>query len=245
MAVFTVTMIQVGSWAGIGMPLGEKNSEGENGEKLVRESDCSSCHAVDHEIAGPAYIAVAKRYAGQTDAVKRLAGKIRQGGSGSWGKAAMTPHPALTDAQLMEIVNWILSLKDRATAQPEAETKLYAYTLKSGESIQLNFPLFVEGKGQKVTKDVFRGYQLYNSYCYRCHGQDAMGGELAPDLRRSLGADMTQQEFLSVSMAGRTEKGMPSWAGFFSEQEIRQIYKYTEGRSLELVPAGRPPSEAD
>jgi cytochrome c len=46
-------------------------------------------------------------------------------------------------------------------------------------------------------------------------------------------------------MAGREDKGMPSWAGFLSEEEVQQIYQYVKGRSLELVPGGRPPSEYD
>ena len=155
----------------------------------------------------------------------------------------MTPHPDLTDEQLREIAKWIAKLNDRVAAPLEAQTKLYTYTLKDGKTLKLDFPLFVEG--QKVTKNVFRGYELYDSYCFRCHGQDATGGELAPDLRHSLSGGMTQQEFLSVAMAGRKDKGMPSWADFFSEEEIKQIYEYVEGRSLELVPAGRPPSETE
>jgi len=225
--------------------LGKQNSEGENGETLVKGSDCSSCHTVERQVVGPAYNAVAKSCAGQTDAVEKMDARIQEGGSGNWGDVAMTPHPDLTDAQRKEMMKWILSLKDTVAAQPPAETTLYAYTLKDGTTIKLDFPLFVEGKGPKVTKDVFRGYELYDSYCFRCHGQDATGGQLAPDLRHSLVAGMKQQEFLSVAMAGRKEKGMPGWAGFLSEKDVIQVYKYVKGRSLDLVPSGRPPSEQD
>jgi mono/diheme cytochrome c family protein len=31
-----------------------------------------------------------------------------------------------------------------------------------------------------------------------------------------------------VVMAGRAEKGMPSWAGFLSEDEAKQIYEYVK-----------------
>src|SRR5205814_1216995 len=143
-----------------------------------------------------------------------------------------------------EMVGWILSQKPAAAAAG-SETKMYPYTLKDGTTVQLDFPMFAEGKGQKVTKDVFHGYQLWNSYCYRCHGTDATGGQLAPDLRRSLTAGMKPQDFLSVTMTGRQEKGMPSWAGFLTEQDVTHLYKYAKGRSLELVPSGRPPSEQD
>ena len=125
---------------------------------------------------------------------------------------------------------------------PKAESKLYTYKPKTAPAVQLDFPLFIPGNNAKVTKDVFRGYELFNSYCYRCHGTDATGSQLGPDLRHSLAAGMSRQQFLSVAMAGRKEKGMPSWAGFLTKQEVTQTYQYTKGRSLDLVPAGRPPS---
>ena len=210
----------------------------ETAQKLIQASDCSSCHALDHEVVGPAYIDVAQRYAGQPNALEKLSAKIRDGGSG------MTSHPDLSDAQRREIVQWILSQKD-TSIKPQSETRLYTYTLKDGSTIQLNFPFFVEGKAQKVTKDVFHGYQLYNSYCYRCHGTDATGGQLAPDLRRSLVAGMKQQAFLTVAMEGKKEQGMPAWAGFLGEADVTHVYKYVKARSLDLVSSGRPPSEQD
>jgi cytochrome c len=212
---------------------------GQDAQKLIQASDCSSCHAVDRQVVGPAYNEVAKRYAAQSGApsekIDKLSAKIRDGGGG------MTPHPGLSDAQRTEIAKWILSQKDSAAAQA---IQTYAYALKDGTTVQLDFPLFVDGKGPKVTKDVFHGYQLYNSYCYRCHGTDATGGQLGPDLRRSV-ASMQQPAFLSVAMTGRKEQGMPAWAGFLSEKDVVDVFKYVKGRSLELVPSGRPASEQD
>jgi cytochrome c len=208
-------------------------------EELIKASDCSGCHAVDRQVVGPSYSSIAERNRGQPDAVEKLVTKIRDGGSG------MTPHPDLTDAQRREMAQWILEQKGPAAAPVQPESKSYPYTLKDGTTVQLDFPLFVEGKAPKVTKEVFHGYQLYNSYCYRCHGTDATGGQLGPDLRRSLAAGMTQREFLSVAMEGRKEKGMPAWAGFLSEDDVVHVFKYVKGRSLDLVPPGRPPSEQD
>jgi len=208
---------------------------GQDAEKLIQASDCSSCHAVDHQVVGPAYSDVAKRYAGQANAMDKLTAKIRDGGGG------MTAHPDMPDAQRAAIAKWILSQTASAASQA---VKAFAYTLKDGTTVPLDFPLFIDAKGPKVTKDVFHGYQLYNSYCYRCHGTDATGGQLGPDLRRSVAA-MAQPAFLSVAMTGRKEQGMPSWAGFLSEKDVVDVYKYVKGRSLELVPSGRPASEQD
>jgi cytochrome c len=125
----------------------------------------------------------------------------------------------------------------------ESKPKQYTYVVND-KTISVDFPVFVEGSDKKVTKDVFHGYQLYNSYCFRCHGTDATESSLAPDLRRFT-AEMPQRAFLTVAIAGREDKGMPSWAGFLSQEEIQQIYQYVKGRSLELIPGGRPPSEFD
>ncbi len=125
----------------------------------------------------------------------------------------------------------------------ESKPKQYTYVVND-KTITADFPVFVEGSDKKVTKDVFHGYQLYNSYCFRCHGTDATESSLAPDLRRFT-AEMPQRAFLTVAIAGREDKGMPSWAGFLSQEEIQQIYQYVKGRSLELIPGGRPPSEFD
>ena len=233
-------LVQATSWAGAELQAGTPRT----GEQLTKESDCFSCHAPDHVIVGPAYNAIAKKYAADPASASRLARRIREGGSGTWGSIRMPPHPDLKDAQTKEIVQWILSLKDVPAARA-ASVKPYAYALQGGKKVTLDFPLFVEGSDRKVTKEIFRGYALYNSYCYRCHGTDATESELGPNLRHTLETGMTLRQFLGVAMVGREDKGMPSWAGFLSEEEMTSIYRYVKGRSLGLVPVGRPPSETD
>ncbi|HEY2861448.1 MAG TPA: c-type cytochrome, partial [Terracidiphilus sp.] len=192
------------------------------GEKLVNANDCSSCHAANRQSVGPSYAAIAKRYAGQVNAIGKLTARVRKGGSGSWGDVAMTPHPDLTDAQAKQMLTWILSVKETRPATARA-AQVYTYKLKNGTTRQLDFPVYAEGKAPKVTKDIFKGYALYNSYCYRCHGTDATGGELAPDLRMSLNSGMKQQGFSAVAMAGKEAKGMPSWAGFISPEDMTKV----------------------
>ncbi|MGB6942096.1 MAG: c-type cytochrome [Bryobacteraceae bacterium] len=214
----------------------------QDGERLIKANDCSSCHAVDREVVGPAYSTVAKHYAGQADApdtIAKLAAKIRDGGNG------MTPHPDLTDAQRTAMAKWILSQTGSAAVPAEGDTKTYSYKLQDGTTVSLDFPLFLENQAPKVTKEVFHGYQLFNSYCYRCHGTDATGSQLAPDLRHSLAAGMKQRDFLAVAMSGKKEQGMPAWAGFLSEDDVIHIFRYVKGRSLDLVSSGRPPSAQD
>jgi cytochrome c len=225
---------------------------------VVRKSDCLSCHSVKHKIVGPAYTAVAKRYAkkqaakrygGHKSVVKMLMAKIKHGVSGHWGSIPMPAHPNLTKQQLHKMVTWVLSLnngKGQAKAAAGAPSgKTYTYKNRSGKTIKLDFPAFANKKKNAVTHAVFRGYELYNSYCFRCHGPDAVGGEYAPDLRTYLNQGASYRQFLSVAMTGRPAKGMPSWAGFFKPKQIRTIYEYVKARATELVPTGRPKSPGD
>lgn len=212
--------------------------QAQDAQTLIEASDCSGCHAVDRQVVGPAYSAIAQRYAGQSDALDKLSARIRDGGGG------MTAHPALTDAQRRTMVEWILVQKAAPVTAEIAATQ-YPHTLKDGTTVNLDFSLFAEGRAPKVTRDVFHGYQFYNSYCYRCHGTDATGGQLAPDLRRSVSGSMDQKGFMAVAMTGKADKGMPAWAGFLTEDDVIHIYKYVKGRSLDLISSGRPPSEQD
>ena len=242
--ILTAQLIQARPWTGAELQGTPQSSE----PPLTAGSDCSSCHAVDHEVVGPAYSEIAKKYAGQADAAVKLAERVKEGGSGNWGNSQMPPHFEMPDAKIQEIVQWILSLKDAPAARADPSGgKKYEYALEDGKTVTLDFPLFVEGmeKDKKVTKGVFRGYELYNSYCFRCHGTDATESELAPSLRHALEVGMTAQQFLAVAMPGREDKGMPSWAGFLSEEEMTNIYRYVKGRSVGLVAVGRPPSESE
>ncbi len=79
--------------------------------ELAQEKHCLGCHAIDRKAVGPAYKAVAARYAGQPDAAERLAAKIRKGGSGAWGPVPMPANPQVSDAEAKQLAGWVLSLR--------------------------------------------------------------------------------------------------------------------------------------
>ncbi len=81
------------------------------GEQLFQKNDCTTCHAVDHKVVGPSFQDVAKKFAGQPNAAQTLVDAIKKGHVGTWGQVPMPPHPNISDADLKEIVDWILSLK--------------------------------------------------------------------------------------------------------------------------------------
>ncbi|HVY75388.1 MAG TPA: c-type cytochrome [Puia sp.] len=92
------------------------SSDSEKGLELIGASDCTTCHRLEKDgpgaSIGPAYSDVAAKYAPAADTtVNRLVHKIITGGSGVWGSVPMTPHAALSEADVKEMVNYILSLK--------------------------------------------------------------------------------------------------------------------------------------
>jgi len=81
------------------------------GKRLVEQSDCKSCHAVDRQINGPAFQAIAERYRSNVAfAVPSIYRKIIYGGSGNWGQSYMTPHPQIREEEAIQMSLWILSL---------------------------------------------------------------------------------------------------------------------------------------
>jgi cytochrome c len=81
------------------------------GETLFKGNNCVTCHTVDHKLVGPSLVDVAKKFAGQPDAVPTLTDAIKKGHVGTWGQVPMPPHPELSDSQIKSIVDWILTLK--------------------------------------------------------------------------------------------------------------------------------------
>ena len=78
-------------------------------QALAQKSDCMSCHGMVHAQIGPGFAQIAARYRGDADAPARLAGKIRNGSVGAWGRVIMPRHPQLTEADALALARWVLS----------------------------------------------------------------------------------------------------------------------------------------
>ncbi len=87
------------------------NPDYQKGLALVSTNDCLGCHKVSEKLTGPAYQDVANKYENTDANVKKLAAKIIAGGKGVWGDVAMTPHPALAEADAEQMVKYILLLR--------------------------------------------------------------------------------------------------------------------------------------
>lgn len=79
--------------------------------ELAKQKTCMACHAIDRKLVGPSYKDVAAKYAGQKDAVDKLAEKVMKGGVGAWGAVPMPANPSVSPAEARQLVTWILSLR--------------------------------------------------------------------------------------------------------------------------------------
>ena len=70
---------------------------------VLQKNSCTACHAVDRKVVGPSWSEVAKRHAGKAE---YIAGKIRSGGSGTWGQIPMPPQ-AISAEEAGRIAQWL------------------------------------------------------------------------------------------------------------------------------------------
>jgi cytochrome c len=80
-------------------------------EAMMKKDGCAACHAVDKKLVGPSYLDVANKYRNDKGAAANLAKKVKAGGSGVWGQIPMPPNAAVSDADIKDLVEWILTLK--------------------------------------------------------------------------------------------------------------------------------------
>ena len=79
-------------------------------EAMAKKYNCLACHQTDKKLVGPSYKDIAKKYKGQSGAAAMLADKVKKGGSGVWGPVPMPPNPAVPDADVKKLVDWIMKM---------------------------------------------------------------------------------------------------------------------------------------
>lgn len=80
-------------------------------EDLAKQKACLACHQIDKKLVGPAYKDIAAKYKTDKDAEKKLAAKVRAGGTGVWGQIPMPANPSVSEAEAATLVKWILAMK--------------------------------------------------------------------------------------------------------------------------------------
>ena len=91
----------------------------------------------------------------------------------------------------------------------------------------------------QVSDVVMNGWRWFHVYCFRCHGVDAVGSSIAPNLRESIKA-LPHDEFVRIIREGRPEKGMQAWNVLLDESQMEDVYQYVMERSTGRLKPGRP-----
>ena len=80
-------------------------------EDLAKQKACLACHQIDKKLVGPSYTDIAAKYKTDKDAEKKLATKIRAGGTGVWGQIPMPANPSVSEAEAVTLAKWVLATK--------------------------------------------------------------------------------------------------------------------------------------
>lgn len=97
----------------------------EDAKKLVAMAGtkgCLACHAVDKQVVGPAWIDVAKKYAGKPNAVDELAKAIKNGNQGIWGAVPMPAQTNLSDADAKKLAQMVLALYNKNSSSSSSSS---------------------------------------------------------------------------------------------------------------------------
>jgi mono/diheme cytochrome c family protein len=120
-----------------------------------------------------------------------------------------------------------------------------ANTDSSGHKLNTDKPYKLY-PGGKVDFATYRGYNMYSSICFVCHGPDAMGSSFAPRLMDSL-KYLSYEDFVSTVMNGRVDitstsnNAMPSFGDNPTVAKyVDSLYAYLKARADGVLKPGVP-----
>lgn len=146
----------------------EAKIEEHPGYTLIAQNDCKTCHNPYRQTIGPAYIAVARRYKNNEDNLKTLVKKVKAGGAGNWGEAAMNAHPNLEDDDISTMVSYILEMDAEEEAEAEVEeVEIISFAPADVKAEDLNngvlTKFFYANNPQNLASINFNGTPAYES----------------------------------------------------------------------------------
>jgi len=88
-----------------------ESADTEKLQTLLVRNNCTACHMIEKRKYGPTMKEVALKHGNDEAAIKKLAAKIKAGGTGVFGDDIMPPQPHVSDADARTIAELVLSLK--------------------------------------------------------------------------------------------------------------------------------------
>ena len=98
----------------------------------------------------------------------------------------------------------------------------------------VNFMRFWEENAPEVAGDAYvpdasRGLKLFNSSCFICHGENGMGGDVAPAINDDSRLESLDNDwYRGVISFGRPAKGMPTWGTVLSPNQTEDLIALIE-----------------
>ena len=81
-----------------------------------------------------------------------------------------------------------------------------------------------EVAGEDFIPDAVRGLTLFNSSCFICHGENGLGGSIAPAINNpSRLTSLDNDWYRGVISFGRPSKGMPTWGTVLAPNQIEDL----------------------
>jgi len=96
-----------------------------------------------------------------------------------------------------------------------------------------------KSRDKDTYQSVYNGWKWWHVYCYRCHGTNAIGTTLAPDLTDP-NEKMPLAEFLTIVKNGSGNGQMQAWNKLLDDKQIAQLYDYVRARGDKVLLPGRP-----
>ncbi|MFT7034667.1 MAG: cytochrome c [Cyclobacteriaceae bacterium] len=115
------------------------------GKYWIEKSGCFTCHDWNEKMVGPSFQQIADQYPKDEKTINTLANKIKNGGSGSWGQAAMNPHPDISLDDLKTMVTFILSISKEENKASKKKITPRKNMISSHTSNKPGFGLPLEG----------------------------------------------------------------------------------------------------
>lgn len=84
-------------------------AQANNGQALLQNNGCLSCHAKAEKVVGPSLLSIAEKYKGDKDAVATLAQSIQNGSRGKWGRIPMPAHASMSQDDLKSVARHVLA----------------------------------------------------------------------------------------------------------------------------------------
>ena len=112
-----------------------------------------------------------------------------------------------------------------------------AVGVAAGQAAAQNQPALA--KSPELYQSVYSGWKWWHVYCYRCHGTNASGTTLAPNLTDPQ-EKMPLVAFKTVVKTGSADGQMQAWDKLLDDKQIAQLFDYVRARADKVLPPGRP-----